>query len=126
MAVGDDLRTLGQADELAYALGGSRTAGRLEQLADVDVARARDMTLARIARAAAAARVLVRRPHVEDRQGLVAEPLHHLLPRRQRLRARLELGLPHRLELDGSFVKLPRPRRHAPDENRDVRMSGEL
>src|SRR3954453_13323190 len=102
VAVRDDLRPLGQTDELTDSLGRSRSARPLEELADVEVPRARDVPLARVALVAAAAYVLVRRPHVEDRQRRIGEPGRQLLPRRECLRIRLEVGprLPHRLQLD--------------------------
>src|SRR5712691_8733313 len=48
VAVRHDLRTVGQADELADALGRRRAAGRLEQPADLEVPRARDVSLPRV------------------------------------------------------------------------------
>ena len=56
----------------------------------LEVPRARDVPLARVALVAAASRVLVRRPHVEDRQRRIVEPARKLLPRRECLRIRLE------------------------------------
>ena len=62
--------------------------GRLElhQLVDVDMPRAGDVTLPRVARLAARSVVLLRRAHVDDRDA--AEPAGELLDRDLRHRAR--------------------------------------
>jgi hypothetical protein len=71
-------------------------------------------------------RVLLLAPDVEQREQRIAEPRLDLLPRRQRTRVCLERALAHRLELDRPFDELARPRRHASEQDRDVRMPGEL
>ncbi len=128
MAVRHDRRSFREADELAYSLWRSRTSRPLEQLADVEVPRARDVALARIALVAAAARVLVRRPHVEDRQRRIVEPACKVLPRRECLRISLEIGLylPHVIELDRALVELALPTGDAAEEDRHLRMAREL
>ena len=55
VAVRDDLRALGQADERADLLRRQRHARRREELARLEVPRARDVALARVARIAALA-----------------------------------------------------------------------
>src|SRR5258707_8529253 len=57
VAIRHDLRTVGQADELADALGRRRAAGSLEQPADLEVPRAWDVSLPRVALVAAPAGV---------------------------------------------------------------------
>ncbi len=88
---------------------------------------ARDVPLARVARAAALARVLLRRPHVEDRQRS---------DRRAATRAPAASGtragsararrLPHRLELDRPSSSSPGHAGDAAEQDRDARMPGEL
>ena len=68
VAVRDDLGAFRRADELADPLGRLRHARRREERLDLDVPRARDVPLPRVARAAALARVLLVAADVEDRQ----------------------------------------------------------
>ena len=68
MAVGDDLRALGETDELADPFRRGRPSGPLEQVADLEVPRARNVTLAGVALVAAAPAELVRSPHVKKGQ----------------------------------------------------------
>src|SRR5438067_2336092 len=74
VAVGDDLRALGRADELADPLRRLRLAGSGEERADLDASRARDVPLPRVTRAAAPAGVLLVAAHVEDRQRTIVQP----------------------------------------------------
>ena len=59
MAVGDDLRALGEADQLPHRPGLVRPPGCGEQALALELARTGDVRLARVAGIAAAARVLV-------------------------------------------------------------------
>src|SRR6476620_11733507 len=125
MAVGDDRRTLGQADELADPPGLVRSARTCEEALDLEVARARDVALARVAGVAAAAAELVLAADVEDRQLRVVEPLAQLLPGRNGFEPRLERGL-RLLQLDRALLDLARPGRDPAREHADLRMaSGE-
>src|SRR5581483_7665741 len=65
VAVRDHLGALGRADELADPLGRLRLPGRGEELVHLDALRPADVALARVAGAAALARVLLLAPHVE-------------------------------------------------------------
>src|SRR6476646_9024915 len=110
MAVGDDRRSLGQAGELADPPGLVRSARAGEETLDLEVPRARDVPLARVAGITAAAAELVLAADVEDRQLGVVQALAKLLPCRDSLQTRLERGL-RLLQLDGTLLELARPRR---------------
>src|SRR5205809_7180818 len=71
VAVLDELR--GISDPRADVIARDGLSRRDEQILDMDMTGTRDVTLARIARIAALARVLLGRAHVEDRQRRILE-----------------------------------------------------
>src|SRR6185503_8323097 len=124
MAVGDDRRSLGQSRELTDPPGLVRSAWAGKETLDLEVSRARDVPLARVAGVAAAAAELVLAADVEDRQLGIVQPLAQLLPGRHRVEPWLErrLGL---LELDRALLELARPRRDPAGEHADPRMAAD-
>jgi len=124
VAVRDDLGPLRQADELADPPRLVRPPGRREEAVDLEVARAGEVALARVARVAAAAGELLVGADVDDRQALVGETVAQLLPRRHRLEPRLE-ARPRLLQLDRALLELARPGGHASGQDRDPRVPGE-
>src|SRR5439155_13946900 len=102
-----------------------RLPGAREELRDLDVLRAGDVALPRVARRSGLARVLLRAADVEDRQRRVVEPRRELRVGRQRLGARLELRL-HGLELRRTLLEVARPAGDAAEQNRDARVAGQL
>src|SRR5579862_6107523 len=126
VAVRDHLGALGQSDEIADPLRRLGDAWAGEELSDLDMLRAGDVPLPRVARAAATSRELIVAAHVDDGQRRVVEPRRQLAARRQRARARLEVGLAHGRELVRPGLDLAGPRRHAADQDGDARMSRQL
>src|SRR6185503_1206797 len=124
MAVGDDRRSLGQSRELTDPPGLVRSAWAGKETLDLEVSRARDVPLARVAGVAAAAAELVLAADVEDRQLGIVQPLAQLLPGRHRVEPWLERGL-GLLELDRALLELARPRRDPAGEHADLRMAGD-
>jgi len=77
MAVRDDLDPLDQPHERAHLFGASA----LEQLLEREVRRARDVAMTRIAVRTGEAVELGSRPHVEEREVVVAEAPTELVER---------------------------------------------
>src|SRR5436305_12161467 len=123
VAVRDDLRALGRADERADLLCRQRQPVLAEERVDLHALRTGEVALPRIARAAAPAGVLLLAPDVEDRQRRIVEARRELLPRRQRARVRDERRLAHGLELDGTVDELAAPAGDAAEQDRDVRVA---
>jgi hypothetical protein len=101
-----------------------RPARRRKEALDLEVLRAGDVALARVAGIAAAAAELVVGADVEDRQLRVVEPLAQLLPGRHGLESRLERGL-GLLQLHGALLELTRPGGDPAGEHGDLRMAGD-
>src|SRR2546423_7562882 len=99
MAVRDDLGARRESDRGAHLVRSARTAQLVEELAELEPTRARQASLARIAGVPVAAGVLVRGPHVEDRELRVVEAREKLVARRERVEPRLQARL-HRRELN--------------------------
>src|SRR2546423_4444643 len=108
MAVRDDLGARGEPDRGAHLVRSARTAQLVEELAELEPPRAGQAPLARIARVAGPAGVLVRGPHVEDRELRVVEARKELVSRRECVEPRLQARL-HRLELRGPDLQLAGP-----------------
>src|SRR5437660_2595043 len=123
MAVRDDLPRV--AETRANLICGQRRSGLGEELLNGQVARARNPTLAWIARVSVLAPELFLCPDVEDQQRFVVEPAGELLACRHCFEARLE-GRLHGLQLDLSDLQLAGPGGHATQQNRHAWMAGEL
>ena len=89
------------------------------------MARARDPALARVARRAGAARVLLGAADVEHGQLRILEAGEQLVARRQGLEVRRPLHA-HLLELDLTRLDRARPGGDAAEEHGDPRVAGEL